>query len=104
MKIEGMIVSNTTISREALSSDPKAVQSIGAGGLSGAPIQEKSNSVLEKTKQLAKDLPIIGVGGINSGDAAQEKIKLGADLVQVYSGLVYEGPFLVKRIKKALLN
>ncbi len=73
------------------------------GGLSGAPVREKSTLVISQlSKHLAGELPIIGVGGILSGDDAAEKISAGASLVQVYSGLIYRGPRLVRDISKAL--
>jgi dihydroorotate dehydrogenase len=101
-KIDGVIATNTTISREAVKGLPHADE---AGGLSGAPVGEASNAVIKRLrKKLGKSFPIIGVGGILSAADAQEKIKAGADLVQVYTGLIYEGPALVSRCAKALVK
>jgi dihydroorotate dehydrogenase len=98
--IDGVIATNTTISREAVKGLPHADE---AGGLSGAPVLEASNAVIRRLrKKLGKSFPIIGVGGILSAADAQEKIKAGADLVQIYTGLIYEGPALVSRCAKAL--
>ena len=78
---------------------------IGNGGLSGLPIKDKSTQVIKYLAQKSnKAFPIIGVGGIHSADDALDKINSGADLVQVYTGFIYEGPKLVKDINKALLN
>lgn len=100
-KIDGIVSSNTTISREGLKTDKIAVDAIGAGGLSGKPLKNKSNEVLAYLcKQLKGRLPVIAVGGIYDAADAQEKLILGAKLVQVYSGFIYEGPSLVKNIAK----
>lgn len=104
LKIEGLIATNTTIVRDGLITDDAKVESIGAGGLSGKPLQARSTEVISyiNTKSSGA-LPIIGVGGINSPQSAQKKIAAGAGLIQVYSGLIYEGPFLIKKIKKGLV-
>ena len=85
---------------------PKTVlETIGVGGLSGQPIKSKSTEVIRYLSQKSqKAFPIIGVGGIHSAQDAIEKIEAGADLVQIYTGFVYEGPSLIKRINKALIN
>ncbi len=91
----GLIATNTTVDRAAVPQRWKAYE----GGLSGRPLRELSSAVLAKTAALVKGrVPIIGSGGIFDGPSAREKLRLGADLVQVYSGLVYEGPFIVKEI------
>lgn len=101
--IAGVISSNTTIARSPLSTSPKQVQAIGNGGLSGAPLLEASNNVLHQLVQLTNgEVPIIAVGGIMSAKDAQSKLDLGATLVQVYSGFIYEGPGLIKSINKGL--
>ncbi|MCB0547523.1 MAG: quinone-dependent dihydroorotate dehydrogenase [Phaeodactylibacter sp.] len=101
--IDGVIATNTTIGREGLSTSAAEVERIGAGGLSGRPVKERSTEVIRYLKERSNNqLTIIGVGGIASPEDALEKIRAGASLVQVYTGLVYEGPGLVKRIKKAL--
>lgn len=100
-KIAGVIATNTTIQREGLKSDNQHE----TGGLSGRPLKNQSTEVIKFLKTNAKTpFPIIGVGGIHSAEDAVEKIKAGADLVQLYTGFVYEGPQLVKDIKKAYLN
>ena len=98
--VDGLIVSNTTISRTGLKDQRFARE---AGGLSGRPLFERSTVVLAKMRvRVGPHLPIIGVGGVDSADSAAEKIRAGADLVQIYSGLVYGGPGLVARIVKGL--
>jgi dihydroorotate dehydrogenase len=99
-KIDGVIASNTTLSRDAVQGLKHADQ---AGGLSGAPVREKSTWVIrELAQRLQGSLPIIGVGGILSGDDALEKMAAGADLVQLYSGLIYQGPGLVHEVCRKL--
>ncbi|MCL4140899.1 UNVERIFIED_CONTAM: hypothetical protein GTU68_000420 [Idotea baltica] len=98
-KIDGVIATNTTISREGLQSENKKE----VGGLSGKPLTNRSTEVIRFLADKSnKAFPIIGVGGVNSAQDALEKIEAGADLVQVYTGFIYEGPKLVKRINKAL--
>lgn len=102
--LAGIIATNTTISRESLQTQAAEVVAMGAGGLSGAPVRERATAVIRYMREkLGQDIAIIGVGGIDSAAAAQEKLEAGADLVQVYTGLIYEGPTLVKRILKAML-
>ena len=97
--LSGVIATNTTISRERLSTPVADIQAIGAGGLSGAPVRARSTAVIRYLREKMGPGPvIIGVGGIDSAEAAKEKLEAGADLVQVYSGLVYEGPGLVRKI------
>jgi dihydroorotate dehydrogenase len=104
-KIEGVVASNTTTSRENLKTDSATIQKIANGGLSGKPVRDKSTEVIRYlAEKSGKAFPIIGVGGIHSADDAIEKIKAGADLVQVYTGFIYEGPTLVKKINKALID
>ena len=99
-KIDGVIATNTTLSREAVKGLKNAEE---MGGLSGAPVREKSTLVIQQLSQrLQGALPIIGVGGILSGAQAVEKIAAGASLVQVYSGLIYKGPKLIHDICKTL--
>ncbi len=97
--LDGVIATNTTVSREAVKSDPQAEE---AGGLSGKPVFEASNTVIRLLRAQLPTLPIIGVGGIDSGEAAAAKIAAGADLVQLYSGLIYQGPGLVNACASAL--
>lgn len=99
-KIAGVIATNTTIERNGL----KSVNKSETGGLSGKPLNKRSTEVIKYLKDNAiSPFPIIGVGGIHSSQDAIEKFEAGADLVQLYTGFVYEGPQLVKDIKKALL-
>lgn len=102
-KLDGIVATNTTISREDLMTSQEQLQYIGNGGLSGQPLQEKSTAVIRYLRQqLGHSFPIIGVGGIMSPEDAIKKIEAGADLIQLYTGFIYEGPYFVKRIKKAL--
>jgi dihydroorotate dehydrogenase len=99
-QFDGVIATNTTLARDMVLGLPNASET---GGLSGAPVREKSTLVISQlSKQLARELPIIGVGGILSGADAAEKISAGASLVQIYSGLIYRGPSLVRDICKTL--
>ncbi|MFD2550432.1 quinone-dependent dihydroorotate dehydrogenase [Bizionia sediminis] len=104
-KLDGVIASNTSVDRSGLKTAPERLAEIGNGGLSGQPIKDKSTAVIKYLAQHSqKAFPIIGVGGIHSAADALEKIEAGADLVQVYTGFVYEGPKLVKNINNALLK
>lgn len=104
-KTDGVIATNTTVSREGLSTPVEVLTKIGAGGLSGKPLNRQSNEVIKYLRgQLGPDYPIIGVGGIMTVEDALEKFKAGADLIQVYTGFVYEGPGFVKRINQAILK
>ena len=103
--IDGVIASNTSTSREGLKASEEQLAKIGPGGLSGQPVKNKSIEVIQYLGDTShKSFPIIGVGGIHSEKDALEKIKAGADLVQVYTGFIYEGPSLIKRINKAILQ
>ncbi len=98
-KIAGVIATNTTISREGLQSEHQKE----AGGLSGKPVRERATEVIRfLAEKSGKSFPIIGVGGIHSADDAKEKLAAGADLIQLYTGFIYEGPGLVKRINEGL--
>ncbi len=104
-KIGGVIASNTSVNREGLKATDTQLKKIGNGGLSGKPIRERSTATIKYLSDKSKKaFPIIGVGGIHSAEDALEKINAGADLVQVYTGFVYEGPSLVKKINKAILK
>ncbi len=99
-KMDGVIATNTTVSREAVKNLKHAEET---GGLSGAPVFEASNKVIRALKsELGDALPIIGVGGILSGSDAQAKVAAGASLVQLYTGLIYRGPALIKECAAAL--
>lgn len=102
-RIAGIIATNTTISREGLHSNGELVKE--TGGLSGKPLTKRSTDVIRYlTEKSNSAFPIIGVGGIHSAADAQEKLAAGASLIQLYTGFIYEGPALVKRICKALLD
>ena len=101
LQIDGVIATNTSISRDGLLSKYKKEN----GGLSGMKLNNRSNSIISiLRKKLGRDFPIIGVGGIMSAENALEKIKCGADLIQLYTGFIYEGPSLIKSINKLLLD
>lgn len=100
LAIDGVIATNTTIDRSAIADHPLANEN---GGLSGAPVREKSTAVVKKlADELSGALPIIAAGGILNGRDAQEKIEAGAKLVQIYSGLIYRGPQLITDILNAI--
>jgi len=104
-KIDGVIATNTSTSREDLKTDEQTITKIGNGGLSGKPVGNRSTEVI---KYLAgksnKAFPIIGVGGIHTPEDAIEKLEAGADLVQIFTGFIYEGPSLIKNINKAIIK
>ena len=104
-KLDGLIATNTTISREGLSTPASEVEAMGAGGLSGQPVKARATEVIRYLSRRSNGaFKIIGVGGVGSPEDAIEKLEAGADLVQIYSALVYEGPGLVKRINQALVD
>jgi dihydroorotate dehydrogenase len=99
---DGIIISNTTLSRKGLSASRNASE---AGGLSGKPLFVRSTVILAKTRELAgPDLPLIGVGGVDSAEKALEKIRAGANLVQLYTGMIFRGPLLPRQIVKGMRN
>lgn len=103
--LDGVIASNTSVDREGLKASDERLIEIGNGGLSGQPIKAKSTKVIKYLAEKSnKSFPIIGVGGIHSAEDAIEKLDAGADLVQVYTGFIYEGPKLIKNINKALIK
>lgn len=103
-QIDGVVATNTTISRANLLTEKSRLDAIGAGGLSGKPLTKRSAEVVRYLSQKSgKAFPIIGVGGIHSAQDALEMIEAGASLVQVYTGFIYEGPAIAKRINKAIL-
>lgn len=103
--VDGIIAANTTVSRNGLKTQAAEIERIGGGGLSGRPLAKRATHVIRYIKQKSGgSFPVIGVGGIHSAEDALEKIEAGADLIQVYTGFIYEGPALVKKINKALLR
>lgn len=102
--ISGVIATNTTLSRDGLKTPASFIQQTGAGGLSGKPLALRSTEVIRTLRELLGNDPlIIGVGGIHSAEDALEKLRAGADVVQLYTGFIYEGPVLVRNINKAIL-
>jgi len=102
-KIDGVIATNTTIERKNLLEPSERINAIGNGGLSGKPLTDRSTEVIRFLAEKSnKSFPIIGVGGIHSAKDAQEKLDAGADLVQIFTGFIYEGPGVVKSILKGL--
>ncbi len=103
IKLDGLVVSNTTISREQLTSPASLLTSIGAGGLSGLPVKAKATQLVSYIhKKTNGQLPIVASGGIFTGADAKEKLDAGASLVQVWTGFIYEGPGIAKKICKEL--
>jgi dihydroorotate dehydrogenase len=103
--LDGVIASNTSNDRSGLKASEERLTEIGNGGLSGQPVLEKSTQVIKYLSDKSKkSFPIIGVGGIHSAEDALTKIEAGADLVQIYTGFIYEGPSLIKKINKAILK
>jgi dihydroorotate dehydrogenase len=104
INLDGLVATNTTIAREGLQTPNSKLQTIGAGGLSGKPLQKHSTEVLQYIQQKTSgSLPIIASGGIFTGTDTKEKLASGASLVEVWTGFIYEGPFIVKRICRELV-
>lgn len=104
-KIAGVIATNTTISREGLNYTAEEIGAFGAGGLSGKPLTQRSTEVIRYLKTKSNNaFPVIGVGGIHTAQDAIDKLNAGADLVQLYTGFIYEGPALVKQINNELIK
>ena len=104
-KIDGIVATNTTIAREPLTYPKAEIEAIGMGGLSGKPLTKRSTEIIAYLKTKSKNaFPVIGVGGIHSPEDAIEKIKAGADLIQLYTGFIYEGPALIKNINKEIVK
>ncbi len=104
-KIDGVIVSNTSVNREGLKTAPEILAQIGNGGLSGKPIRERSTRMIRYLSEKSnRAFPIIGVGGIHSAKDAIEKLDAGASLVQLYTGFIYEGPELINDINREVLK
>lgn len=104
-KIAGVIATNTTISREGLNYSAEEIAAFGAGGLSGKPLTQRSTEVIRYLKTKSNNaFPVIGVGGIHTAQDAIDKLNAGADLIQLYTGFIYEGPALVKQINNELIK
>ena len=104
-KIDGIIATNTTISRDGLTYSASAIEKIGMGGLSGKPLTKRSTEVIRYLKTTSNNaFPVIGVGGIHTAEDVLDKLNAGADLIQLYTGFIYEGPGLIKKINKAIVN
>lgn len=104
-KIDGVVATNTTIDRGNLTTDKAKVEAMGAGGLSGKPLTKRATEVIRYlSDKSGKSFPIIAVGGIHSAQDAIEKLNAGASLVQIYTGFIYEGPGVVKRINNGILK
>jgi dihydroorotate dehydrogenase len=104
-KLDGAIVSNTSVNREGLKTSPEVLEQIGNGGLSGKPIRERSTKMIRYLSEKSnRAFPIIGVGGIHSAKDAIEKLDAGASLIQLYTGFIYKGPELINEINKELLK
>ena len=102
--LTGLIISNTTISRDGLRSNQQKIAEMGAGGISGRPVRQRSTELIHYVcKEKNAPFDVIGVGGIHSAEDAIEKLEAGAKLVQVFTGFIYEGPFLIKKINKRIL-
>jgi dihydroorotate dehydrogenase len=105
LKLAGVIATNTTISREGLRMDDAKLEEIGNGGLSGKPLKRRSTEVIRYLhKNSNSKFPIIGVGGISTPEDAIEKIRAGASLIQLYTGFIYQGPGIIRKINKHLLK
>ena len=105
IQLDGIVASNTTISREGLKTAASAIEAIGAGGVSGKPVQQRSTQIVQQiTHQTANTVPVIASGGIFNGKDVLEKMQSGADLVQVWTGFIYEGPGIVKKICRSLIS
>ncbi|RSK23880.1 quinone-dependent dihydroorotate dehydrogenase [Hymenobacter metallilatus] len=103
--LSGLVATNTTISRDGLTTPAATVASLGAGGLSGKPLRQRATEVIRYLSRHSRgQLPIIGVGGIHSAQDAREKLEAGASLLQLYTGFIYEGPALVRRITSELVK
>jgi dihydroorotate dehydrogenase len=105
IKLDGLVASNTTINREGLQYSQEELETIGAGGLSGKPLRQRATEVVRYLhEQTGGNIPIIGSGGIFTGADAEEKLNAGASLIEVWTGFIYEGPYIVKNICKALIR
>jgi len=103
IKLDGLVATNTTISRKGLATHSSQIEAIGNGGLSGLPLKHRSNEIIKYISQKTNgEIPVIASGGIFTGEDAKEKLDAGASLVQVWTGFIYEGPGIVKKICKTI--
>ena len=103
INLDGLVATNTTIGRDQLVTHNSKLETIGAGGLSGLPLKQRSTEIVKYISERTKgQIPVIASGGIFTGEDAKEKMAAGASLVQVWTGFIYEGPGIVKRICKSL--
>ncbi|HXC05952.1 MAG TPA: dihydroorotate dehydrogenase (quinone), partial [Bacteroidia bacterium] len=101
---DGVIATNTTIDRSTLTSSKQRIEEIGAGGLSGKPLSKRSTEVIRYLcEKSGNAFPVIGVGGIYNAADALDKLRAGASLVQVYTGFIYEGPGIARKINKGII-
>jgi dihydroorotate dehydrogenase len=104
-ELDGVIATNTTIARSGLNTPPDEISKIGPGGLSGKPVRERSTQIIKYLREhLGDEALIIGVGGIASASDALEKLRAGADVVQLYTGFIYQGPALIRSINRQILK
>jgi dihydroorotate dehydrogenase len=104
IELDGIVATNTSVSRADLATPQKILDEIGAGGLSGKPLRKRSTEIVRYLfKNSNGKIPIIASGGIFSGTDAKEKLDAGASLIQVWTGFIYEGPSIAKKINKDLL-
>ena len=101
-QLDGLIATNTTLSRDSLKEQSEAIEKMGAGGLSGLPLADRSTEVIKFLRSKNQKIPIIGVGGVGDVSKALEKIDAGANLIQIYSGFIFKGPSLIKKINEGL--
>jgi dihydroorotate dehydrogenase len=105
IKLDGLVAANTTISRELLATTRDTIQAIGAGGLSGKPLEEKSTSVVQYIyDKTAGTIPLIGSGGVFTAADAARKFAAGASLIELWTGFIYEGPSITKKICRGLIS
>ena len=102
IRLDGIVATNTTISREGLQTSDGELEAIGNGGLSGEPLRSRSTGIVNYIHKMNKDIPVVASGGISNGKDANEKFNAGASLVEIWTGFIYEGPFIVKRICKEI--
>ncbi len=103
VKLTGVVATNTTLSRAGLATDAAAVEAIGAGGLSGPPLRARALEVVKRVRaRLGPEAVVVGVGGIERAEHAMALVRAGADLVQMYTGFIYEGPGVAGRIAREL--